>query len=83
MCMRHQLSSPHIPCRWVVGVSYKVGFGHDPMLSMGGGMLSSFEPVPGTIHLDSSSSMEVTLGCPSMLATWARVRCGHAIRHSR
>lgn len=46
-----------------MGISYKVGFGHDPVSSMGGGMLSSFQPVPGTIHLDSSANMEVTLCC--------------------
>lgn len=45
--------------RWVVGNSYRVTFGHDPISQMGGGVLSSFESVPGTVYLDQNANMEV------------------------
>ena len=43
-------------------MSYKVGFGGDPVQNWGGGMLSSFEAVPGSIHLDADANMEVRAG---------------------
>jgi hypothetical protein len=57
-----------------VGISYKVNFGHDPVTSRGGGMLSSFEAVPGTIHLDGAANMEVSAVLPPARASlgWLR-----------
>ena len=45
--------------RWVVANSYRVSFGHDPYVTSGGGMLSAFEPVPGTVYLDEQANLEV------------------------
>ena len=45
--------------RWVVANSYRVSFGHDPFATAGGGMLSAFEPVPGTVYLDEAANLEV------------------------
>jgi hypothetical protein len=43
----------------VVATSYRVSFGHDPVIHAGGGMLGSFEFVPATIYLDEEANMEV------------------------
>ena len=42
--------------------SYRVSFGHDPYATSGGGMLSAFEPVPGTVYLDEHANLEVRTG---------------------
>lgn len=45
--------------RWVVGTSYRVSFGHDPIANAGGGLLRSFESVPSNIYLNEDANMEV------------------------
>jgi len=52
--------------RWAVGTSYRVAFGQDPMTQKGGGLLSHFVPVPGTIYLTDDAKMEV---CTPVLMT--------------
>ena len=44
--------------RWLVGVSYRVSFGSDPVANAGGGMFGSFAAVAGAIHLDEGGDME-------------------------
>lgn len=50
-----------------MGTSYRVAFGHDPMTQKGGGLLSHFVPVPGTIYLSDDANMEVMNTCAADL----------------
>ena len=52
-------------CRWLVGVSYRVSFGSDPIANAGGGVFGSFASVPGAIHLDEAGDMDVSLSASS------------------
>ena len=59
LLLQHQWAGAF--CRWLVGVSYRVSFGSDPIANAGGGVFGGFASVPGAIHLDEDGDMEVSL----------------------
>ena len=68
-------SGANLSCRWLVGVSYRVSFGADPIANAGGGMFGSFASVPGAIHLDEDGDMEVRLHPERTCLAWRMYSC--------